>query len=120
MNSELSRLRDRVDELTEENEQLKALIIGGDYKRHGDLTRQEYAVLKTIAKGEIMPMQRLVEVLEVCTGRVAENPANHAAVQVSRLRKKIKPYGVTIYSKAHYGYWIEAPDVERLRVVGVL
>ena len=117
---ELLELRDLVDELREENRQLKELLRPVDNPFYGKLglTPQLAALLNAFYKHGDMPNGRLDEVITLhareTRGMDYELVYERARVAVCKLRAALRPHGVTIELARGMGYRIDNANRAKL------
>jgi hypothetical protein len=121
MSVELVLLRSKFDEAQERIIQLRELIAGKrEAKKNRILSKFETIAVTTIARRPGITACELSCVLREFQSDDVKTPTDVCKVIVSRARKKLKPYNVTIFSKPWFGYWIDDPDLKRLKEIGVL
>ena len=117
---ELLELRDIVDELREENRQLKELLRPVDNPFYGKLglTPQLAALLNAFYKHGDMPNGRLDEVISLHAhaqrGDDFVLAYERARVAVCKLRARLQPHGVTIETARGMGYRLDNANKARL------
>lgn len=100
-------LLERIDELNEENRQLRAALlpepVAAGY-RGIRLTRQERHVLAALVASEgLTTHDKLVDRIELMSGRPTAG-RKHLAVNICRLRKALAPAGIEIHTVWGDGY----------------
>lgn len=117
---ELTMLRDLVDELREENRQLKELLRPPENPFYGKLglTPQLAALLNAFYRHGDMPNGRLDEVISLHShatrGMDRELVYERARVAVCKLRACLRPHGVTIELARGMGYRLDNTNKARL------
>jgi hypothetical protein len=119
---EIAELRERVDELEEELRQLKDSLAPPDNPFIGKfgLTKQLAAVLFCLYRTEIATTEHLDAVTarygQVYAGRKGDDWAItvRTKVAVTKLRKKLKPYGVEFETVWGVGYSMGPEDKVKL------
>jgi DNA-binding response OmpR family regulator len=106
-----SSLRQRIEELEEENAQMRAALgaLDGceDWYRYG-LTPGEMKIFQALRRRKIATTQQLLFALYPNDpDRRAEVELNIIRVIVSNLRRKLRPAGVEIRCARNVGWWLE-------------
>jgi hypothetical protein len=120
---EIAELRERVDELEEELRQLKESLAPPDNPFIGKLglTKQLAAVLFCLYRTEMATTQHLDAVTarygQVYAGRKGDDLAItiRTKVAVTKLRKKLEPFGVEFETVWGVGYSMSSKDKVKLK-----
>jgi DNA-binding winged helix-turn-helix (wHTH) protein len=114
----IGELREQVRSCQAQVDALLNMVVTEDQviRRFG-LTRMLYKALLCMVAGapEYVSRERMIAALY--PGRLV-TPDEIVPVMVSRLRKALAPYGVTIETKTGSGYRMPLESVERLRAAG--
>lgn len=116
MNSVESRLRAELDEAREEVRQLRAALASEQTSiAMLCLPRQERAVLAVMMRGGVKSAAVLEDALEADRPSKEGRCSSHVPVIVDHLRKRLRPYGVSIGNRYGQGYSIDDAGRHRVR-----
>ena len=108
-------MTDLAIQLAEAHERIRQLeaILGADDPMPAclDLTSHQARILGVIARRPVSS----AEAIATATG--ADSSANAIATQITYLRRKLVPHGVTIRSRYSEGYYLSDEDRARLRAL---
>jgi DNA-binding response OmpR family regulator len=105
--------RERIEELEEENRQLRALLQLDDTTAYDGLrlTAQQRVVLAALCRGTgVLPISYLLDCLDRAGRRGTAHARDHLGVVVHRLRRKLEPHGIHIRTEWGVGLSIPLED----------
>lgn len=108
---ELSMLRERVHVL-----EARIRCVDDAARDVFGLSAQQARIVRSLTVRKSAEVSEIIEDVWP-DGDEPECASNQIKVVIFRIRRKLKPFGVTIKSRVHYGYWIDEPDCSRLRVL---
>lgn len=117
---EVTILRDLVDELREENRQLKELIRPPENPFYGrmSLRPQQAALLHAFYLRGDVPSEMLDKIISMHAWETrSEEPFltyERARVAISTLRSKLRPYGIEIHTARGMGYRLDCKNRAKL------
>ena len=106
---ELEMLREEVRTLRE-----RLRVMDGGFPVEWRLTRQESRLLRSLAMRERVQVSDIIENVWWDRDEPA-TPEQQIRIVMVRVRKKMKPHGVNVYSKPTYGYWLDEAVRKDLR-----
>lgn len=114
----IRNLREKVDELTEENRQLKAQLKEQAIKEAWDvpfcfkLSAAETRVFQLLVMRQMTPKDMIWRAIDPYGHK--EFHANHLSVVITHIRRKLRPFGCTVECVWGMGY--KLPDETRMEI----